>query len=116
MPAGYTGPEDASVVRETLAACTKALLRSVAGTLRDLDVHCPIRLTFRDMLEVLPVVGPGLHHLKIKVVPYNPFHQQASGRLEHTEELRAAVAQHCTALRSPALVFAHREAQPFHVP
>ena len=92
--------------------CTKALLRSVAGTLRELDVHCVIRLSFRDLLEVMPVVGPGLHHLKIKVVPWNPFSQHASGRFEHTEELRAAVAQHCTALRSPAEVVAHRDHTP----
>ena len=97
--------------QETLPVCTKALLRSVAGTLRELDVHCVIRLSFRDLLEVMPVVGPGLHHLKIKVVPYNPFHQQASGRLEHTQELLAAVTQHCTALRSPAEVVAHRDAR-----
>ena len=111
MPAGYTGPEDASVVRETLAACTKALLRSVAGTLRDLDVRCVIRLSFTDLLEVMPVVGPGLHHLKIHVVPWSPFSQEARGLPEHTEQLLAAVGQHCTALRSPAEVVAHREAR-----
>ena len=105
-----TGPYELQLSR-TLAVCTKALLRSVAGTLRDLGVRCVIRLSYTDLIEVMPVVGPGLHHLKIKVVPYNPFHRQGSGRLEHTEELRAAVAQHCTALRSPAEVVAHREAR-----
>ena len=110
-PAGYTGEEDASV-RETLAACTKALLRSVAGTLRDLDVHCVTRLRFSDLIEVMPVVGPGLHHLKINIIPWSPFSQESRGRVEHTQQLLAAVTQHCTALRSPALVFAHREAQP----
>ena len=107
--AGNTAPNLPG--QETLAVCAKALLRSVAGTLRDLDVRCVIRLSYTDLIEVMPVVGPGLHHLKIHVVPWSPFSQEARGLPEHTEQLLAAVGQHCSALRSLAEVVAHREAR-----
>ena len=83
----------------------------VGCTLRELEVSCVIRLNYRDLLEVMPVVGPGLHHLKIHVVPWSPFSQEARGLPEHTEQLLAAVGQHCSALRSQAEVVAHREAR-----
>jgi len=92
----------------TLANYASELVRSVSGTLRDLSICAPIRFTVDDLIALLPHVGPQLHHLRARLIPFSIFGvSRGSGDPAETQRLRDAVQLHCTSLRSEAQVCCH---------
>ena len=85
---------------------------NTGGTLRTLTLEARTKFRPDALLALLPLVGPSLHHLHVDLVPWSPCSQLAAGRPGDTEQLRAAVQTHCTALLTPAHVVCHRDRAP----
>lgn len=87
------------------AQATCQLIRSVAPTLRTLDVRSCTQLQPTEIMDVIPVLG-GISSLCLHLVP--PGLDGPRGDPEDTLRLEACVEQVCTALEEPASIKCHR--------